>query len=151
MSFNHVLLPKINYVLMFFCLKNNMFNMLLCLYTMFFCQNLVIWQKCVSLYRRRTYNPYVRKHKIIWPHGARPALFPQHPADVGLAETEVAVAGRSSLSAPRPAAPPYVPPSRSKHYLPTIRAALSCPFSPISALWILGYLKIDFQLTKPAF
>ena len=111
----------------------------------------VLIRKCVSLYRRRTYNPYVRKHKIIWPHGARPALFPQHPADVSLAETEVAVAGRPSLSAPRPAAPPYVPPGRNKHYLPTIRAAMSCPFSSISALWILVCLKIDFQLTKPAF
>jgi hypothetical protein len=46
---------------------------------------------------------------------------------------------------------PDVPSGGSKHYLPTIRAALSCPFPSISALWILVYLKIDFKATKAAF
>ena len=65
------------------------------------------------------------------PHRARPTLFPQHPVADRLAETPRPSCRRSGTRAPHQTEASRVPFSRSKHYLPPIRAALDCPFSAI--------------------
>ena len=62
------------------------------------------------------------------PHRTRPTLLSLHHAQVCLGETKVAHAGRSGLIVPDKAPASHLPPCRSKHYLPTPRAAMSCPF-----------------------
>ncbi len=62
-------------------------------------------------------------------------LFSEHSAPVSLAQTESPPAGRPQPGAPYTIEASHLPTMRSKHYLPTIRAALNCPifvlFRPI--------------------
>ena len=82
-------------------------------------------------------------------HGSRrtrTALFPLHPATVRLAETEVPAPRRTGSATPCDTPPTHVSSSRSKHYLPTPRAALSCPFSDLFRLSDFGLRKLRLSL-----
>ena len=61
-------------------------------------------------------------------HGARTALFPLYPAALSLAEVQITTRGDTRSPAPHNAASALIPPRRSKHYLPTTRTPLKCPF-----------------------
>ena len=65
-------------------------------------------------------------------NGTRPALLPQHFAANSLAETPWSSCRRTGTCAPLKTQTSHVPSGRSKHYLPVIRAAMSCLFLAFS-------------------
>ena len=62
------------------------------------------------------------------PHAVGPDVFPLCSAPNRLAETPRSSCCRSEPCAPHQVEASHVPSSRSKHYLPPIRAAINCPF-----------------------
>ena len=71
---------------------------------------------------------YATINQILWSDGARTALFPLYPAALSLAEVQITTRGDTRSPAPHNAASALIPPRRSKHYLPTTRTPLKCPF-----------------------
>lgn len=62
------------------------------------------------------------------PNAVGPNVFPLHPTQVCPGKTKVAHAGRPVPVAPDKTPASHLPPCRSKYYLPTPLATLSCPF-----------------------
>ena len=90
---------------------------------------MVIFEKfCTFVPPKNIYIYATNFYYIIRSCRASAEVFPVHPATVGLAETEVAAAGIPGAGAPDEAETPHVPASGSKHYLPTIRAAVTALF-----------------------
>ena len=81
-------------------------------------------------------------------HGTRPTLLSLHPATLSLAQTQIPAEWRTRPWASHQTQASYISSSRSKHYLPTLRAAMSCPFSSISGCWTLYRLNSDFEYLK---
>ena len=96
----------------------------------------------VSLQCRRTMIIYVSKHKIFRSHGTRYALLPEHQAAVSLAKITRTSCLRPGTVAPYATETSHVSSVRSKHYLPTIRAAIDCPMSVL-------FRASDFTQPKP--
>ena len=71
---------------------------------------------------------YATINQIFWSDGARTALFPLYPAALSLAEVQITTRGDTRSPAPHNAASALISPRRSKHYLPTTRTPLKCPF-----------------------
>ncbi len=91
---------------------------------------------------RRTLIIYVSNHKIFRSHGARYTLLSEHQADVSLAEITRTSCHRPRLGTSVATETPHVSSVRSKHYLPSLRAALDCP--------IFGFFSApDFTYSKP--
>ena len=77
---------------------------------------------------RQALLPFGEVGRGLWPYGARDSLFSLHSTANSLAETPFSACCRSGTFAPRSIASTDVPSGRSKYYLPTLRAALNCPF-----------------------
>ena len=82
----------------------------------------------VPLQYKTTTNTIYGINKNLWSNRACSALFPQHPAMQCLAETKSTDAGHPCAFWPCKAETTIVFTSRSKHYLPTLRAPLKAPF-----------------------
>ena len=63
----------------------------------------------ISNLKSQTSNP--------WPYAVGPDVFPEHPADVSLAEAEKPLVGKSRLGAPVAAEAEVVPPRRGRQDL----------------------------------
>ena len=96
----------------------------------------------VSLQCRRTMIIYVSKSKILWSHGTRDTLLSEYQADVSLAEITRTSRLRPRFGAPVATETPHVSSVGSKHYLPTLRAALNCPI-------FVHFGDSDFTYCKP--
>ena len=77
---------------------------------------------------RQALLPFGEVGRGLWPYRACNSLFPLHSTTNSLAETPFSACCRSGTFAPRSIASTDVPSGRSKYYLPTLRAALNCPF-----------------------
>ena len=77
---------------------------------------------------RQALLPFGEVGRGLWPYGACNSLFPLHSTANSLAETPFFACLRPGTCAPRCIASTDVPSGRSKHYLSTSRAAMSCPF-----------------------
>ena len=96
----------------------------------------------VPLQCRRTSYIYVSKHKIFRSHGTRDTLLSEYQADVSLAEITRTSRLRPRFGAPVATETPHVSSVGSKHYLPTLRAALNCPI-------FVHFGDSDFTYCKP--
>ena len=96
----------------------------------------------VPLQCRRTMIVYVSKSKILWSHGTRDTLLSEYQADVSLAEITRTSRLRPRFGAPVETETPHVSSVGSKHYLPTLRAALNCPI-------FVHFGDSDFTYCKP--
>ena len=88
-------------------------------------------EKSVSLQVVRNHqikHSYATINQIFWSDGARTALFSLYPAALSLAEVQITTRGDTRSPAPHNAASALILPRRSKHYLPTTRTPLKCPF-----------------------
>ena len=83
---------------------------------------------CKVVRNHQIKHSYATINQILWPDGARTALFPLYPAALSLAEVQITTRGDTRPPAPHNAASALIPPRRSKHYLPTTRTSLKCPF-----------------------
>ena len=111
-----------------------------------------LWTKLFKLCKfiSLTNNHYATKPLFNYgPHWARPTLFPQHSAANRLAETPRSSCRRSASWAPHETQASHLPPGRSKHYLPTSRAAMSCLFRSFSASESFLSPNSDFPYLKP--
>ena len=89
--------------------------------------------------------------KPVFNYGANtvgPNVLSLHPTQVCLGETEVTLTGRSRPRASYKVEAPHVSSGRSKHYLPTSRAAVSCPFLAVFAPLTFLRLNLDFAFLK---
>ena len=96
----------------------------------------------VSLQCRRTMIIYVSKHKIFRSHRTGNTLLSEYQADVSLAEITRTSRLRPRFGAPVATETPHVSSVGSKHYLPTLRAALNCPI-------FVHFGDSDFTYCKP--
>ena len=78
---------------------------------------------------RQALLPFGEVGRGLWPYRACNSLFPLHSTTNSLAETPFSACCRSGSCAPHSIASTNVSSGRSKYYLPTLRAALNCPFS----------------------
>ena len=83
---------------------------------------------CKVVRNHQIKHSYATINQILWSDGARTALFPLYPAALSLAEVQITTRGDTRSPAPYNAASALIPPRRSKHYLPTTRTPLKCPF-----------------------
>ena len=74
---------------------------------------------------RQALLPFGEVGRGIWPYGACHPLLPTHSTTNRLAETPRTTRHWSGTCASHKIEAPHVPSGRSKHYLPTTRAALS--------------------------
>ena len=103
---------------------------------------------CTFVPPKNIYNYANRFMCINGPQRVGRTLLSVHPAAVSLAEIEVAAAGRSGLAAPYTVEASYVPSCGSKHYLPTIRAAVTALFSCRFGLLILVSVNFNINASK---
>ena len=92
--------------------------------------------------------------KPVFNYGANavgPNVFPLHSTQVCLGKTEIPPTGKSQPFAPDKTPASHFPSSRSKHYLPTPRAAMSCLFQAIFARLTLHRPNSDFTAFKLPF
>ena len=81
-------------------------------------------------------------------YGARDTLLPLHSTTDRLAETPISARRRAGSGASHKIETPHVSPSRSKHYLPTLRAAVTALFSCFSGAQSFKPANSHFQALK---
>ena len=71
--------------------------------------HIFLWNQVITNLKSQTSN--------LWPYAVGPDVFPEHPADVCLAEAEKPLVGKSRLGAPVAAEAEVVPPRRGRQDL----------------------------------
>lgn len=84
-------------------------------------------------------------------YGASDTLLPLHSTIDRLAETPISARRRAGSGASHKIETPHVSPSRSEHYLPTLRAAVTALFSCFSGPQSSKPAKSEFQVLKLSF